>query len=121
MDANHLVKGSYNVICDQCGQKYKREFCKVQWDNLFTCFHCYDKKHPWLEPLPIPVDALPVSIARPRPNPLYLDNGLQDMGVWGGPYKTETGYENDITWSGWTGFWGGDNSLPFSADNFPLQ
>lgn len=120
MDANYLKKGSYNVMCDQCGQKYKNDFCKLQWDNLFVCINCFDPKHPWLEPLPIPIDALPVPLARPRPVEIDLDNGLQDMGIWGVRYKTDIGYVTDLVWGGWTGYWGGSSTVPFSAENFPL-
>lgn len=121
MSANYLKEGSYNFICDTCGQKYKREDGKLQWDLLFTCYNCYDPKHPWLEPLPIPIDALPVPLARPRPNPTFLGPGLNVMGIWGVRYKLETGFVTAINWGGWTGFWGGDSNVPFNAINFPLQ
>lgn len=120
MSANYLDKGSYNVICDQCGQKYKREFCKLQWDNLFVCVHCFDPKHPWLEPLPIPIDSLPVPLARPRPTEIYI-NTLEYMGIWGVSYLTDNGWAGvGLGWNLWTGNWGTSDSLPFNATNFPL-
>lgn len=119
MSANYLDKGSYNFICDTCGQKYKREYGKLQWDNLFVCVHCFDPKHPWLEPLPIPIDSLPVPVARPRPTEIY-NNELQYMGIWGLSYRTDSGYFPTLNWEQWTGNWGTSDSLPFTAANFPL-
>lgn len=122
MNSNYLAKGSYNVVCDQCGQKYKSHQCKLQWDGLFTCFNCFDPKHPWLEPLPIPIDALPVPLARPRPQDINETPVYEDMGIWGVRYKMMNGdYVTDTTWGGWTGYWGGNSNVPYTPTNFPLQ
>lgn len=121
MNNNYYDLGSHNIICDICGQKYKSKDCKKQWNNLITCFNCYNSKHPVLEPLPAVIDAKPIKDARPRPNDQNIsghDNGLQ---IWGQSYLI---YPNNLVrnvkWEDWNTRWGDDGILPFNADNFPL-
>lgn len=121
-DKNYLRKGSYNVICDTCGQKYKSEDTRMQWDNTRACSNCYDPKHPWLIPLPAVIDALPVPNARPRPNPLYEPDYWYTNTIIG------VVYYNDVDESmgnplieQWNEYIGGGDSLPYTATNFPLR
>jgi len=44
--ADYLKLGSNNVICDQCGKKFKAEHVKKQWDGIFACKKCFDFRHP---------------------------------------------------------------------------
>lgn len=68
MSANYFKLGSWNVICDICGKKRKRERVKKTWDGFLACLEtCYDIKHPNEYPRKIFPDGLPVSDARPRP------------------------------------------------------
>ena len=54
------------AICDRCGQEYKYQQLKKEWNGLFVCPSCYEPKHPQLEPLRAKAD--PESLYRPRPN-----------------------------------------------------
>ncbi len=44
--ANHLKKGSWNVICDRCGAKFKAEKVQLEWDNLYVCKRCFEIRQP---------------------------------------------------------------------------
>jgi len=44
--ADYYKAGDYNVICDQCGFKFKASECKMQWNNLFVCSECYEERQP---------------------------------------------------------------------------
>lgn len=44
--ANFLTKGSWNVICDRCGGKFKAHKLELEWDNLWVCRKCYEVRHP---------------------------------------------------------------------------
>lgn len=119
---NYYNEGSYNIICDRCGQKKKREQCKKEWTGLLVCQRCWDPRHPWTLALPIAIDGLPVKDARPRPNTVYvLPYGIYDLSIWGGSYVTHDGIlSNDITWEGFDAYWEGDTDLPYNSTNFPL-
>lgn len=43
---DYYKAGSNNVICDQCGKKFKAENLKLQWDGLWTCRRCFDIRNP---------------------------------------------------------------------------
>ena len=53
------------AICDRCGQQYKYQDLKQEWNGLFTCPSCYEPKHPQLDPPYHPAD--PEAIHDPRP------------------------------------------------------
>jgi hypothetical protein len=64
--------GDYNVTCDRCGAKFKASECRIEWDNLFVCYHCWDPRHPQDFVHAIPEDQR-VPIARPPGEPNYSD------------------------------------------------
>lgn len=120
--ANFYKQGSYNLICIRCGQKRKREDMQTEWTGIIVCKHCYDPRHPWTLPQPMPIDGLPVTDAYPRPRPRYIVEGLEGIQTWGFIYRTLQGYNNsDITWDGWNTYWGVSTDVPWSAENFPLE
>lgn len=122
MGANYLAKGSFNVICDQCGRKYKADQTRMQWDNLRTCYHCYDPKHPWLIPLPAVIDGLPVPNARPRPSDNSQYSKWVSFTIIGVNYqnsKDQSMGPNPIITS-WDEIIGGTEGLQFNSTNFPL-
>lgn len=43
---DYYLKGSYNKICDICGQKFKAHECRMQWNNLQACRVCFEKRNP---------------------------------------------------------------------------
>lgn len=120
--SNYNKVGSYNVICDRCGQKRKREQCRTEWTGLLTCTQCWDPKHPWNEPLPIVVDGLPVKDARPRPQPKEINVEIITS-IWGQQYLTKEGIKTDVNWEDWDTNWDADTyeSILWSPENFPLR
>lgn len=103
MSANYFKIGSWNVICDICGKKRKREEVKKTWDGFLACtITCFDPKHPNDYPRRIYADGLPVPDARPRPEAaswIYL------------PYPGITRWETPgLTWESLTWRWDDDPS-----------
>jgi len=43
---NNLQWGSYNVICDSCGLKFKSHELQRRWDGLMVCSKDYEQRHP---------------------------------------------------------------------------
>ena len=59
-----FASGRYSrAICDRCGQEYKYQQLKKEWNGLFVCPSCYEPKHPQLDPPYHPPD--PEAITRP--------------------------------------------------------
>lgn len=73
--SDYYKKGSYNFICYRCSQKRKREEIRPEWTGVLVCYHCWEPKHPWNEPLPVPIDGLPVPDAGPRNREVDIDVG----------------------------------------------
>lgn len=46
MGANYYKPGSWNVLCDVCGQKYKSDQLLKRWDGLMTCKGDWEPRHP---------------------------------------------------------------------------
>lgn len=42
----YFKKGSWNVICDVCGFKYKAEDIRKRWDGLYVCKEDFELRHP---------------------------------------------------------------------------
>lgn len=42
---NYFKSGSWNVICDVCGRKYKNTDVKKRWDGLIVCNKDYELRH----------------------------------------------------------------------------
>lgn len=40
------VPGEWNVICDQCGRKYKASKLQRRWDGLMVCQDDWETRHP---------------------------------------------------------------------------
>tara|TARA_A100001011_G_scaffold365338_1_gene416900 strand:- start:224 stop:1024 length:801 start_codon:yes stop_codon:yes gene_type:complete len=65
-------------ICDICGQRYRLNQLRKQWDGLKVCPQDYSPKHPQLQPRPQPAD--PEALRDPRPDPRTGDQGF-DKGI----------------------------------------
>lgn len=37
-------KGSYNVVCDSCGFKFKAEELRLRWDGFYVCQECWNPR-----------------------------------------------------------------------------
>ena len=72
-----LGKKAYG-ICDICGQRYRLNQLRKQWDGLKVCPQDYSPKHPQLQPRPQPAD--PEALRDPRPDPRTGDQGF-DKGI----------------------------------------
>lgn len=68
---DYAKKGDYNVICDQCGFKFKVSECMMQWDNLYVCFSCHEPRQPQDFVRGV-TDKQAVPIARPDVNPEFI-------------------------------------------------
>lgn len=44
--ANFLKEGSYNVICDYSGQKFKAEDTRMTWDGFRVGKEFWESRHP---------------------------------------------------------------------------
>ncbi len=106
MSNDYYKEGSWNVICDSCGKKRKREQVKRTWDGFMMCTieHCWYPKHPNDMPRKIIPDGLPVPNARPRaniddlPRVTWPGSGLVNWEsttvTWDTPWAT---WEDDIS------------------------
>lgn len=45
-DQNSYMHGSWNVICDVCGFKFKSDDIKERWDGLQVCKDDWEIRHP---------------------------------------------------------------------------
>lgn len=63
--------GSWNVICDVCGEKHKAEKLLTRWDGLKTCASCWEVRHPQELIRPIK-ERNSVPWTRPRPDDLQI-------------------------------------------------
>lgn len=44
-DQNTYIHGSWNIICDVCGFKFKQEDIKKRWDGLRVCADDWEIRH----------------------------------------------------------------------------
>ena len=54
------------AVCDRCGQGYRYEQLRKEWQGLKTCPECWEAKHPQLGPFRVPRE--PQAIYQPRPD-----------------------------------------------------
>lgn len=64
--------GSWNAICDICGEKHKAEKLLTRWDGLKTCSACWEVRHPQELIRPIK-ERNSVPWTRPRPDDLSVN------------------------------------------------
>lgn len=62
---------SSNVLCDQCGKKFKSEELQKQWNNLMVCSRCYEPRNiqDFIKGVP---DNKPRPYYRPEPEDTFL-------------------------------------------------
>ena len=44
--ADRYVPGTWNVLCDECGFKFKATELKKRWDSAMVCPQCFEKRNP---------------------------------------------------------------------------
>jgi hypothetical protein len=62
--------GSWNVICDLCGFKFKSDQLKMRWDGAMVCSEDWEPRHP-ADLIKIPKENTSVPWVRPDPEPVY--------------------------------------------------
>lgn len=75
--ADYYLDGSNNVICDQCGRKFKVKDVKKQWDGLWTCKRCWDYRNPQEYLRGIPDNQAPL-LSRPEAPDTFTE-GAQNL------------------------------------------
>ena len=73
---NYWKQGSWNVICDRCGQKKKASEVKQDWQGFIVCSSCYEPRHP-LDFIRTKVDKQYVPFSRPRPTDSFIEVSYQ--------------------------------------------
>ena len=70
-----FASGRYSrAICDRCGQEYKYQQLKKEWNGLFVCPSCYEPKHPQLDPPYHPPDPEALQDPRVESNKILKDD-----------------------------------------------
>lgn len=64
--------GSWNAICDVCGQKFKAEQLTKRWDGLMVCQEDWEMRHPQDLIRPIK-ERNEVPWTRPRPEDIDVE------------------------------------------------
>lgn len=78
---DYLKLGSFNVICDRCGFKYKNGETRIDWMGLRVCDKCFETRHPQEFLRGVPDDP---SVEQPRPDavvPTMVPQGNLGVGV----------------------------------------
>lgn len=71
MAASYYKSGSWNFICEVCGQQYKAEQMRKRWDGVITCPNDWEPRHPQDFVRGVK-DNPSVSISRPEPPEVYI-------------------------------------------------
>lgn len=71
MNSNYWKKGSWNVLCDACGKKYKADMLQKQWNELMVCSNCFEIRHP-IDFLKAPPNSDPVPWTRPEATDTFV-------------------------------------------------
>lgn len=72
MSGNFYHKpGTWNVICDVCGFKYKSDQVRLRWDGRMVCDKDWETRHP--QDLPRPARGqIPLPFVRPEPEDEFI-------------------------------------------------
>lgn len=68
---NYLKWGTWNTICDVCGQKYKSDQIRERWDGLMVCATDYETRHPQ-SLIKIRPESNNVTNPRPEPEDIFV-------------------------------------------------
>ena len=44
--ADYYEKGGWNVLCKQCGFKFKASMLRQHWQGYYVCQSCYEPRQP---------------------------------------------------------------------------
>lgn len=62
--------GSWNAICDVCGQQYKSDGLRERWDGLMVCASDWEPRHPQ-DFLRVPEEHTEAPWVRPEPENVF--------------------------------------------------
>jgi hypothetical protein len=68
---SYFKAGSYNVICDLCGFKFKSHQLKQRWDGAMVCSKDFELRHP-ADLIRVPREITVPAWTRPELDPIYL-------------------------------------------------
>lgn len=71
MNTNYWKRGSWNVLCDICGFKFKSPELKTRWDGMKVCGSCFETRHP-MDFLKSPKETLNVPWTRPQQTDTFV-------------------------------------------------
>jgi hypothetical protein len=71
LELSTYINGSYNVICDRCGFKYKHFELRKEWTGLMVCNKCWETRHPQDFVRGV-ADQQAVPISRPESTDVFL-------------------------------------------------
>lgn len=69
--STYWKQGSWNVICDRCGEKKKAEEVRQDWQGFIVCSSCYEPRHS-LDFIRTKTDKQSVPFSRPRPPDVFV-------------------------------------------------
>lgn len=69
--SNYWKQGSWNCICDRCGQKKKADQVKQDWQGFIVCNECYETRHP-MDFIRTRIDKQTVPFSRPYGTNTYI-------------------------------------------------
>ncbi len=72
---DHLKLGSWAVICDRCGFKFRGEELITEWNNLKVCRTCHEPRNQqdFLTGVP---DVKPMPYTRPVTTEVFIDTSV---------------------------------------------
>lgn len=88
--SNYYKPGSWNVICQVCGSKFKSDEVRKRWDGLIVCKDDFEQRH-ILDFIRVPEERNSVPYTAPEPSDQFIINicvfprmvGMADIGVAG--------------------------------------
>lgn len=85
MSLPYYKHGSYNVICDRCGFKFKAEQLRREWTGLYTCSgggtnDCWEVRHPLDYIRTKPETPAPIAVS-PEPTDSFVSVTYTGAGV----------------------------------------
>jgi hypothetical protein len=75
----YFKSGSWNVICEVCGRKYKSDQVRKRWDGLIVCEADFEQRHilDFIRAVP---DNQQVAYQAPEPTDTFVSISYFDLG-----------------------------------------
>ena len=79
MSKEKWISGSWNVICDRCGFKFKNDELRDEWTGFKVCKECWEPRHPQ-DLLRSKPEKISVPWTRPEPADVSVGPTYQNVG-----------------------------------------